>query len=169
MSRWLGLMSSQAGLIGTPEGDCLVLKPKLLLETTEVASSFEFQIPSQTRFTFTLNNTAYECSAVDSPETRDAFYVDTVIGIMQPAVAGETVRVRLDAEWSTKKNVLKSQCVFDGSFVVPVELQTMGAPGYQIGIPQLGTFLYLTVGNIIRKETGTVEQLFLLANTVLIT
>jgi hypothetical protein len=176
-SRWGKLIDSQAGLgvDFTPDGANLT--PKNVLQCVRDVQDFEFecQVFEDCIWTLTVNEKAIECicrhsmQKTDKAETANTYYVDSVVPIRVPIAVGDTVSLALDATWKTKKTGdARAQNIFEGTFTVPEKMQLMGAPGYLLHVKLLETLAYLSVGNVIQKETQNVQLEILSFNITLI-
>lgn len=174
--RWGKLMSSQAGLDVDFTRDGANLMPKNVLQCARDVQGFEFecQVFEECTWTLTVNDKAIACicrhslAKTDKAENTNTYYVDTVVPIRVPIAVGDTLSLALDATWKTKKGDARAQNIFEGTLVVPQEMQFMGAPGYLVHIKHLETLAYLIVGNIIQKDTGEVKLELLAFNVTLI-
>ena len=87
-----------------------------------------------------------ECAQPDSP----------IRALVAP---GDEVHVKLVASWTTARRIEDTQTLFDGAFTVPAEVHKMGAPGYSVDVPHLGTMMYFCVGRIGTAEESHLEIL----------
>jgi hypothetical protein len=120
-----------------------------------------FHAPLQAAFVLTVNGKDYACTCRESPVAPgSAAYVEYArpeSPIRLVVAPGDAVTLKLTAAWTTARRVAEAQTLFDGHFVVPAELHTMGSPGYNVDVPHLGTQMYLCAGNVGTPESFRTE------------
>ena len=167
-NRWATLLDS-AGFETSRNGEVVNLKTKNVLQEFPLKpTELEFQIIEKVDFSYEVGETAYAAKAVQSPNVDTIYYVENNVPIRAKINVGDSLEIALKAAWKNKNGTLLRQTVFAGNFIVPAVLDKLGAPGYNIFIESMKSNLFLSVGNVIQKETGDVFLEILQASFVLL-
>jgi len=156
VDRWITLMKDQAGFDATLSGRDITLAPQLTLQSDTGCDdpSVGIQLAGEGKYTLTLvapscGDRHWACKCRDS--LSGATYVEHAepdAPLRVPVAPGDVVRVKLEVDYSTRRGVPKHETLLSGTFVVPQDVHKMGAPGYNVNVPHLGTQMYFCAGNV---------------------
>jgi len=169
VDRWIQLMQSQAGFDASLDGTVASLSPQLSLVSDPGFDdpSLAIQVYTDGAYELTLSAAggearAFRCTCRDSPYSHNAVHIEYAspdAPLRIPVAPGDVVRARLAVSYKTRRGEARDEVLFSGTFTVPPAVHKLGAPGYNVDVPHLGSQMYFCAGNVGTKESFRTELL----------